>query len=311
MACRAHSGLRLRWALVTSLTLLFAVIALALSAARAATPSPVETDARRHAIHEAVEQCAALVEAGDHRKVLPMLSDLRRGLAKQAEGEDDSARAAQRDLPRVDALIARVALDSKAPQKALDVVRPYVEPHDTYNPDHADCYLVAGDAYLALGKPYDALMLFDWMAGETQGVALVRAAEGCGRALLARKEFQRAVESFRFALGYARRYAYDQEALIRRLEGLLRDAERLADIALYGEDFVRYRDAERLRRVEGNPAAAREVYLEIIEKWPEGIYAEASRLYAAQCLVALGKIAEAKRELAAFRASDGTAWASS
>jgi len=253
----------LRWALVTSLTLLFAVIALALSAARAATPSPVETDARRHAIHEAVEQCAALVEAGDLQKVLPMLSDLRRGLAKQAEGEDDSARAAQRDLPRVDALIARVALDSKAPQKALDVVRPYVEPHDTYNPDHADCYLVAGDAYLALGKPYDALMLFDWMAGETQGVALVRAAEGCGRALLARKEFQRAVESFRFALGYARRYAYDQEALIRRLEGLLRDAERLADIALYGEDFVRYRDAERLRRVEGNPAAAREVYLEI------------------------------------------------
>ncbi|HUX01144.1 MAG TPA: hypothetical protein VMY35_09225, partial [Phycisphaerae bacterium] len=74
--------------------------------------------------------------------------------------------------------------------------------------------------------------------------------------------------------------------------------------ALYGEDFVRYRDAERLRRVEDNPAAAREVYLEIIQKWPEGIYAEASRLYAAQCLVAMGKIAEAKRELAAFRASD-------
>ena len=81
---------------------------------------------------------------------------MRRGLAKQAEGDNDAARAARRDLPRVDALIARVALASKAPEKALDLVRPYLEPRDTYNPDHADCYLVAGDALLALGKPYDA-----------------------------------------------------------------------------------------------------------------------------------------------------------
>ena len=302
MARRAYFGSR--WALITSLPLLFAAIAVGLSPARGATPSPLETDARRHAIHEAVEQCAALVEAGDHRKALPLLAELRRGLAKQAEGDDDAARLAARDLPRVDALIARVALDSKAPEKALDLVRPYVEPRNAYNPDHADCYLIAGDALLALGKPYDALILFDWMAGETQGVALVRAAEGCGRALLARKEFAKAVESFRFALGYARAYAYDQEALIRRLEGLLQQAQRLADMDLYGEDFVRYRDAERLRRVDGQPAPAREIYLEIIQKWPEGIYAEAARLYAAQCLVALGKIAEAKRELAAFRASD-------
>jgi predicted negative regulator of RcsB-dependent stress response/putative ubiquitin-RnfH superfamily antitoxin RatB of RatAB toxin-antitoxin module len=269
-----------------------------------APPSPEESALRSRAIHEAVEQCAALVEAGDHRKAVPMLADLRRALAKQAQGEDDSARAAARELPRVDALVARVALDSKAPDKALDFVRPYVEPRDAYNPDHADSYLVAGDALLALGKPYDALVIFDWMAGKADGVPLIRAAEGCGRALLARKEFQKAVESFRFAVAYAREYAYNQEALIRRLEGLLRDAQRLAEMDLYGEDFVRYRDAERLRRVEGKHAAAREVYLEIIQKWPETIYAEASRLYAAQCLVAMGKIPEAKQELAAFRASD-------
>jgi len=205
---------------------------------------------------------------------------------------------------RVAALVARVALDSKAPDKALDIVRPYVEPRDAYNPDHADCYLVAGDALLALGKPYDALVIFDWMAGKAEGVPLIRAAEGCGRALLARKEFQKAIESFRFALGYAQQCAYDQGALIGRLKGLLRDAQRLAEMDLYGEDFVRYRDAERLRRVGGNHAAAREIYLEIIQKWPETIYAEASRLYAAQCLVAMGKIPEAKQELAAFRASD-------
>jgi len=123
-----------------------------------------------------------------------------------------------------------------------------VSPPAAYNPDHADCYLVAGDALLALGKPYDALVIFDWMAGQAGGVPLVLAAEGCGRALLARKEFQKAVESFRFALGYARQDYYNQDALIRRLEGLLREAQRLAEMDLYGEDFVRYRDAERLRR---------------------------------------------------------------
>jgi len=46
------------------------------------------------------------------------------------------------------------------------------------------------------------------------------------------------------------------------------------------------------------------VYLEIVEKWPETVYAEASRLYAAKCLVAMGKTDEAKRELHVFRRSD-------
>jgi len=307
-----------RWsgrAIIISLAVFSCAVAVALSPARGqgnpgakrrapAPPSPEETTLRSRAIREAVEQCAALVEAGDHRKAVPMLADLRRGLAKAAEGEDDLARMAARELPRVDALVARVALDSKAPDKALAFVRPYVEPRDAYNPDHADCYLVAGDALLALGKPYDALVIFDWMAGKADGVPLIRAAEGCGRALLARKEFQKAVESFRFAIGYARAYCYEEKDLIRRLEGLLREAQRLAEMDLYGEDFVRYRDAERLRRAGGKHAAAREIYLEIIQKWPESIYAEASRLYAAQCLVAIGKIPEAKQELSAFRASD-------
>ena len=46
------------------------------------------------------------------------------------------------------------------------------------------------------------------------------------------------------------------------------------------------------------------MYLEVIEKWPEGPYAEASRLYGAKCLIRTGKIPQAQKELAAFRASD-------
>ncbi|MCX5648027.1 MAG: hypothetical protein NTX40_02850, partial [Planctomycetota bacterium] len=131
MARKAHSGLRSRWALIISLAVFSFAVAVGLSPARGqgnpgakrrapAPPSPEETTLRSRAIREAVEQCAALVEAGDHRKAVPMLADLRRALEKQAKGEDDLARMAARELPRVDALVARVALDSKAPDKALD-----------------------------------------------------------------------------------------------------------------------------------------------------------------------------------------------
>ena len=128
MARRAYFGSRLRWALITSLTLWFAAIAVGLSPARGAAPSPLESDARRHAIHEAIQQCAALVEAGDHRKALPLLSELRRGLAKQAEGDNDSARAAPApdaapdDLARVRASIRYFMTGEYSPEVPIPEV---------------------------------------------------------------------------------------------------------------------------------------------------------------------------------------------
>jgi len=128
MACRAYFGSRSRWAFVTSLTLWFAAIAVGLSPARGAAPSPLESDARRHAIHEAIQQCAALVEAGDHRKALPLLSELRRGLAKQAEGDNDSARAAPApdaapdDLARVRASIRYFMTGEYSPEVPIPEV---------------------------------------------------------------------------------------------------------------------------------------------------------------------------------------------
>jgi tetratricopeptide (TPR) repeat protein len=61
---------------------------------------------------------------------------------------------------------------------------------------------------------------------------------------------------------------------------------------------------EGLRRIHHKFAEGRAVYAEVVKKWPETIYAEASRLYAAKCLVGMGKTDEAKRELHAFRKSD-------
>jgi len=293
--CCHRSGWR--WTLIISLAVFSFAATVQGPPARASTPSPVETQARRAAVHEAVERCAALVESGDHRKAAPLLADLRRGLAKQAEGADDAAADTKRELPRVDALIARVALASKASEKALDIVRPYVEPRDTYNPDYADCYLVAGDALLALGKPYEALVLFDWMAGQTEGLALVGAAEGCGRALLARKEYQKAVESFRFALAYARQYCYDQKDLIRRLEGRLREAQRLADMK--GEPQDTFDRADRLR-TDGKFAEAMELYESIVKGYPEHSLRHPAGYLAAVCLAGQKKYEPALKRATAF-----------
>ena len=242
----------------------------------------------------AVGQARRLLDAGKHEQAARLLVQARKGLGEERN-------------PRVEGLLARAALALKQPKVALELAEPFAEKRDAYDPALTDCYLAAGDAYLATDQPYKALLIFDWMAGQTEGLDLILAAEGCGRALLARKDFQKAVESFRFAVRYAKRgYDYPEEIkdVIRRLEAQLAKAERLADIARYGEEFVRYRDAERLRRVQQKFARARQVYLEIVKKWPETIYAEASRLYAATCLVAMGKTGEAKPELHAFRQSD-------
>ncbi|MGB3087897.1 MAG: tetratricopeptide repeat protein [Phycisphaerae bacterium] len=246
---------------------------------------------RRVVLGRAIAHSGDLIASGKYREAYPLLVKLRKTIGEP------------RDV-RVEALLARVALAENRPDKALEFVGAYAEKRDAYDANLADGYLAAADAHLAAGNSYKALEIFDWVAGSAQGVPLILAAEGCGKALVARKEYQTAVEAIEFALGYAWSRYYDRADLIRRLEALLGEARRLADINLYGEDFVLYRDAERLRREQGRFAEAREVYLGIIEKFPEGHYAEAARLYAAKCLIGLGKIEEAEKELAAFRKSD-------
>jgi len=260
-----------------------------------APAASADPEARRaRAVDAALQRARYLLETGKPAEASRLLAPVRQGLGEERD-------------PRVEGLLARVLLALDRPKVALQVAEPFAEPRDAYDPARSDCYLAAGNAYLATDRPYKALVLFDWMAGQAEGLDLILAAEGCGRALLARKEFLKAADSFRFALKYARKgYDYPEEIkdVLRRLEKQLARAERLADIERYGEEFVRYRDAERLRRIHHKFAEARAVYAEVVKKWPETIYAEASRLYAAKCLVALGKTDEAKRELHVFRQAD-------
>ncbi len=170
------------------------------------------------AVDAAVSQARKLIDAGKHEEASRLLVRVRKGLGEERD-------------PRVEGLLARAALALKQPKVALELAEPFAENRDAYDPALTDCYLAAGNAYLATDQPYKALLIFDWMAGQAKGLDLILAAEGCGRALLARKEFQKAAASFRFALRYARRgYDYPEEIkdLIRRLEAQLAKAERLA-----------------------------------------------------------------------------------
>ncbi len=111
------------------------------------------------------------------------------------------------------------------------------------------------------------------------------------------------------------------------IEARIRELERWVDIDRYGLDYVLFREAQKLRNA-GHPSAldftdidaafrirgedirttipgadflaARKQYLEIIQLFPEGMYTEASKLYAAVCLVHLGDAQGAIRELTAF-----------
>ena len=115
------------------------------------------------------------------------------------------------------------------------------------------------------------------------------------------------------------------------IEARIVDLERRVDIDRYGLDYVLYREAQALRKA-GHPAAldftdiaaafrmrnerlvpsipgadfdaARKQYIEITEIFPEGVYTEASHLYAAVCLAHLGDVRGAMRELTAFYKRD-------
>jgi tetratricopeptide (TPR) repeat protein len=242
------------------------------------------------AVPRVVEAAAKLIDAGKRRDAWTLLLNLRNQLGEP------------RDV-RVETLLAKIALAENRPDEAFKLVAPWANNRDTYDPHLADCYLVAADAQLALGKNNVALVIFDWTASKAQGEPLVLAAEGCGKALMALKDFRRAVECFDFAVKAVKSIADDYgtyDKLTARLRQELARARRLADTDLYGEDFVLYRDAETLRRIQKKYPEARQTYQAILKRFPDGPYADASTLYAAMCLIEMEKPQEAGRELVAL-----------
>jgi tetratricopeptide (TPR) repeat protein len=264
------------------------------AASSAPSPSPPKADPPPTAnIDRAVEYGSDRIEKGKHRDAYPVLMEARLRLGKT------------RDV-RIEALLGRVALAENAPEKALEFVKPWADKVDRYDPVLAEAYLVSGEACHALGRNQQALVTFDWVAGKADGKVLILAAKGCGEALIAMKEYPKAVEALDFALRYANSDTYYQQfgKLLYQIRSLLAQARRLADIDLYGEDFVLYREAETGRRLQKNFKCAQEIYQDIRLRFPQGPYADPAQLYEAVCLLEMDKLKEAKALLAALRQSN-------
>jgi hypothetical protein len=111
------------------------------------------------------------------------------------------------------------------------------------------------------------------------------------------KRHGKAHQCYEFALSYLRSALQDYErdaGLLDRLRSARNRAAASRDADRYGEDFCLYREAEHVRRYQKDYPRARRHYLELIEKFPETVYAEAAGLYEAVCLVETGAHAEAR-----------------
>lgn len=117
------------------------------------------------------------------------------------------------------------------------------------------------------------------------------------------------------------------QTLKPEIEERIVDLERRIRIEKYGLDFVLYEEAQSMRKADHPSAldftnvadafglkneedgprvpgadflAARKQYLEIAALFPDGVYSEASRLYAVVCLAHLGETRKALREFIRF-----------
>jgi len=253
------------------------------AAGRSASPPPYSDE-------RVLRRCAELVEQGRHDEACAALVKLRPKVAEKLR-------------PSVDALLARACLAKKEPDRALRCVAAYAEKRDRYDPGLWACYDAAARAHLALGESLEAVLLYDWLAQRAAGEQQALAAEGCGDALMVRREYAKAIAAYTFAIrcvGALRSQANPGACagLLERLQAALRQAERLRDIDLYGEDYVLYRDAERLR--QGAPEKALPVYAELVRRFPQSVYAEAAGVYSPYCLVEVGRTVQAEQALEAF-----------
>ncbi|MHB1157745.1 MAG: tetratricopeptide repeat protein [Phycisphaerales bacterium] len=287
---------------------------------------------------DAIAKLREQIATGKHREAFGDLMQFRQLLGEPR-------------VPGIEAMAAEIALLENRPDQAWRFIQSWATPTETYDRSAFRAYLLAGETLLAQNKPDAALAVLDWLtmretdaatpgsSGDSGGsIDVVRAAEATGRALTALKKYQDSIDAFKFAQSYARAQLanYLNESplkeLLAKVQQGLESAQRSLDLKEFGRAFVRFRDAEILRKQKQDYQAALAVYQEVIDKnrkWyreeseiadpdsdAQQIFAqlqqlpptseirnpfvEASRLYAGICLAELGRTAEAVKTFRGF-----------
>jgi tetratricopeptide (TPR) repeat protein len=253
-----------------------------------------QADIERVKTTAALANCERVIDLNDQKKipdVVKELAILRGNTTPQA-----------RD-PRIEALIARLALLQKRSDIAWQFVQPYGHVATPYDPTNAPAQLVAADVLLIQNNTDLAQRLYSQVAeNEHAGSrSLALAAEGIGRAKYMLGDNSGALDSFKESLDVAHSlevyaHEHDYDWLTSRLDRELANAQRKSDVSTYGEDFVLFRDAETSRRVQQDYPRASTIYRDIIKRFPKGPFADAARLYDAMCMEAMNREAEAVAE---------------
>lgn len=121
----------------------------------------------------------------------------------------------------------------------------------------------------------EALVVFDWLAGNAEGLQQVEAAQGAAQALTLLGDYKQAIQAYRFALNRARHGNLDQyfdsdgkntlRAFIAELQRGLNEVRRLMDIKRYSAEYVLYRAADQQQRGRANHKRAIEIYDSLID----------------------------------------------
>jgi tetratricopeptide (TPR) repeat protein len=212
----------------------------------------------------ALNICQPIIDTNDSKKLPAAVTELARLRANTTPRARD---------PRVEAMIAQLALLQKRPDIAWQFIQPYAHVATPYDSNKATAQLVAADVLLVQNNLDLAQRLYSQVAENEHesSRSLALAAEGFGRAKFAMGDCPAATDALRKSLDVAHSlevygHEHDYDWLVGRVEGELASAQRKSDISTFGEDFVLFRDAET------------------------------ARLYDAMCLEELGRDAEAVAE---------------
>jgi len=166
----------------------------------------------------------------------------------------------------------------------------------------------AARAWAELGRPELGLEIVDAFGRKYSGWPRALAAECAGNLLMGGGRVQKAMESYRVAVGILEQMSRQTEGLnawqrrvLNRVRGRLKEAEEKAKAERYGPDWYAYYEAEVWRRREGDLLKALWGYDRVVRGYSGTVYAEASQAYGIEVLLELSGAG-------GERAAEGSLW---